>query len=332
MVLHQCAKAEARPLRLADVAAPRVGPGEVRLRVSACGVCHTDLHLIEGDITPPRLPLVPGHQVVGVIEAVGPGVSTHREGERVGVPWLSSTDGVCDDCRRGQENLCRAARFTGFDIDGGYAELIAVPATSAHHLPAGFSDRHAAPLLCAGVIGYRSYRLSGVHAGGRLALFGFGGSAHIVLQLARHEGCEVFVATRAEGHRDLARRLGAAWTGSAEDIAAGAVDGAIVFAPAGRLVHDALRAVRRGGTVALAGITMSDIPPTPYALLYQERVLRSVANSTHRDVRELLQLAGQVPVQTTVETFPLEQANDALLAVKHSRIEAAAVLAVADPV
>lgn len=326
MVLSQQGPAEQHPLRLEEAPRPSPGAGEVCVRVNVCGVCHTDLHIVEGDIHPPKLPLIPGHQVVGMIDALGENVKAHREGDRVGVPWLYSTDGTCAFCRRGQENLCEAARFTGFHVNGGYAEYVVVPAESAYPIPQAFTDLNAAPLLCAGVIGYRSYRLTGIRRGETIALLGFGGSAHIVLQLAKHEGCAVYVITRSEKHQHLARELGAAWVGTAQETAPTAADAAIVFAPAGGLVLTALRAVRKGGTVALAGITMSDIPQMPYELIYHERVLRSVANSTHQDVREFLAIAAEVPIRTTVDDSPLERANEAILAMKHSKMEGAAVL------
>lgn len=328
MVLHQQSPAEQQPLHLEEIPLPAPGKGEVRVQVRVCGVCRTDLHIVEGDIHPPRLPVVPGHQVVGHVDAVGPGVTTHREGARVGVPWLYSTDGTCAYCRDGLENLCDAGRFTGFDVNGGYAEALVVPAESAYPIAESLSDEGAAPLLCAGVIGYRSYRLSGIRPGERIMLIGFGASAHLVLQLALHEKCEVYVMTRAEAHQKLARELGAAWVGSAEDQPPALADSAIVFAPAGALVHNALRAIRKGGTVALAGITMSDVPTLKYELLYHEKVVRSVANSTHQDVREFLKLAAEIPIRAEVQVFPLEQANEALLAMKHSKTEAAAVLRV----
>ena len=329
MVLRQQSPAEQHPLHLEDLPLPTPRKGEVRVRVLVCGVCRTDLHIVEGDIHPPRLPLVPGHQAVGIVDALGEGVKNVREGDRVGVPWLYSTDGTCSYCLRGQENLCDAGRFTGFDANGGYAEALIVPASSAYSIPKSLSDEGAAPLLCAGVIGYRSFRLSNIPRHGRIVLIGFGASAHLVLQLARHEGCEVHVMTRSAGHQSLALELGAAWVGGVEDQPPAPADSAIVFAPAGGLVLNALRAVRKGGTVALAGITMSDIPSMPYELLYQERVVCSVANCTHRDVREFLELAAEVPIRASVEMFPLEQANHALLAMKHSKTEAAAVLKVA---
>jgi len=329
MLLEQPRRAEERPLVAAEIAAPVPGPGQLRVRVSCCGLCHTDLHTVEGELRIPRLPLVPGHQVVGVVDARGAGVSRVKEGDRVGVAWLHSTDGSCGFCRRGEENLCDHARFTGLDANGGYAEAMVVGEDFCYPLPPGFSDEHAAPLLCAGIIGYRSYRLSGVARSDRLGLYGFGASAHIVLQFARHLGNEVYVFTRAEGHRELARRLGAAWVGDAREQPPALLDAAIIFAPAGALVPEALRVTRKGGTVALAGITMSAIPPLDYALLYHERGLRTVANSTRQDAREFLELAAAVPVRTEVQCFALAEANEALVALKHSRIAGAGVLQVA---
>lgn len=328
MVLESPAAVEQNPLRERDWPLPAPAAGQVRVAVRCCGLCHTDLHEVEGELKLPRLPLVPGHQVVGVVDAVGPGVQSLREGDRVGVPWLYSTCGQCAYCRGGEENLCDDARFTGLHADGGYAEAMVVPEGFAYPLPAAFSDVHAAPLLCAGVIGYRAYCLSGARRGTRLGLYGFGASAHVVLQFARFLGCEVYVFTRSPAHRELAQRLGAAWTGAAGDAAPGALDSAILFAPLGALVPDALRAVRKGGTVALAGITMSDIPQLPYELLYQERILRSVANSTRQDVHEFLDLAAEVPVRTETQLFPLAQANAALQQLKSSGIQGAGVLTV----
>lgn len=328
MVFREAKAAEENPLQLQDVQLPIPGTSELRIRVQVCGVCHTDLHIAEGDIKPPRLPVIPGHQVVGIVDAVGPGTNEFREGDRVGVPWLFSTCRACYYCRHGQENLCESASFTGFDVNGGYAERVVVGSDSAYPIATSFREENAAPLLCAGVIGYRSYRLSGIRAGGRLALFGFGGSAHIVLQVARYFECEVFVFTRSDSHQQLAKRLGASWVGAASESPGELADCGIVFAPAGSLVLNALAAVRKGGTVALAGITMSDIPAMPYGLIYDERVLRSVANSTRQDVHEFLELAAEIPVNTTVQSFPLEQANEALQAVKQSKIEGAAVLRV----
>ena len=329
MILESPRVAEENPLAFRDVPLPAPGESEVRVRIAACGVCHTDLHIVEGDLKLPKLPVVPGHQIVGVVDARGTGARAFHEGDRVGIPWLNWTCGECRHCIKGLENLCERARFTGFHADGGFAEATVIHEAFAYALPENFPDLQAAPLLCAGIIGYRSLRLSGVKRGERLGLYGFGASAHIVIQLARYLGCEVYVFTRSEKHRQHARELGAAWAGSAEDEAPEKVDGAIIFAPAGRLVPEALRATRKGGTVALAGITMSAIPEMDYdSLLYDERVLRSVANSTREDARELLRLAAEIPVRTEVQSFKLEEANLALQSLKHSRIRGAGVLVI----
>ena len=309
-----------------ELPVPEPGPGEARLRVLACGVCHTDLHIVEGDLPLRLSPVVPGHQMVGEVDAVGQGVSRFRPGDRAGVPWLGWTDGTCEFCRRGEENLCTAARFTGWDRHGGYAEYTVAAADFAYPLPTTLDPAHAAPLLCAGIVGYRALRLSGARAGDRLGLVGFGGSAHVTLQAARHLGCDVVVFTRGETHRAVARELGASWAGGIEDAPPGPLDAAIIFAPAGALVPPTLALLRPGGTLALAGITMTDIPLMPYELLYRERVLRSVANATRRDAEELLALAAAIPVRTEVTSYPLDAANQALADVKHSRIPAAAVL------
>lgn len=326
MVLERQGEPEQGPLSLRDVPVPTPGRGEVRVRVSVCAVCHTDLHIVEGDLPLHKQPVIPGHQIVGVVDALGQGAKTFKAGERVGIPWLHWTCGECGYCRRNHENLCERAKFTGWDVDGGYAEYVVAPEDYAYPLPASFSDEHAAPLLCAGIIGYRSYRLSDAKRGERLGLYGFGASAHIVLQFARHLGNECYVFTRTPAHAELAKRLGAAWTGSAEEQPPVKLDCAIVFAPAGPIVPLALRAVRKGGTVACAGITMSAIPQIDYADLYHERVLRSVANSTRQDAREFLTLAAEVPVRTEIELFPLDDANQAIAAMKHSRVRGAAVL------
>ena len=328
MVLDEPKPAAERPLALCDLPVPAPAAGQVRVRVSCCGVCRTDLHIVEGDLKPHKLPLVPGHQIVGVVDAVGHDVGELSEGDRVGVPWLHSTDGECDYCRRELENLCDRARFTGYDVNGGYADYMAVGEQFAYRLPERFDDEHVAPLLCAGVIGYRSYRLTNVASGDRIGLYGFGGSAHIVLQIARHLGNEVFVFTRSPAHQELALKLGAAWVGDAKQDPPAKLDAAILFAPVGALYVDALRVLRKAGTVVSAGIHMSPIPEFDYRLLYEERMLRSAANSTRQDVREFLELAAEVPVQTSTEMFGLEQANEALLALKQSRIDGAAVLRV----
>jgi propanol-preferring alcohol dehydrogenase len=328
MLLRQPGPAEASPLQLSDLPEPRPGPNEILVNVKVCGVCRTDLHIVEAELTLPKLPIVPGHQVVGVVEAAGDGATRFRQGDRVGIPWLNHTCGQCAFCRRSSENLCDNARFTGFHVDGGYAERVVVHEDFAYRIPDIFADAEAAPLLCAGVIGMRSYRLSGVQPGERLGMYGFGASAHVTIQVAVNEGCEVFVFTRGEEHRRLAVELGASWAGSAEENAPAPLDAAIVFAPAGWLVPVALRAVRKGGAVSLAGIHMTPIPEMEYGLLYEERVLRSAANSTRKDVEDLLRAAAQIPIRTQVRTFALEEANEALQLLKSARLAAAAVLEV----
>ncbi|HEX6311115.1 MAG TPA: zinc-dependent alcohol dehydrogenase family protein [Acidimicrobiia bacterium] len=315
-----------RPLELVEREPPAPGTGEVRVRVHACGCCRTDLHVVEGDLELPHLPVVPGHQAVGTVETLGPGCTRLEMGDRVGVAWLHRTCGVCEFCRRGEENLCEAAEFTGWTVDGGYADAVTVPEDFAVRLPDGLSDLEAAPLLCAGVIGYRALRRAEVRPGDRVALLGFGASAHLALQVLRHWGCETVVMTRGERHRALARELGATWVGGAAEAPPAASDRAVVFAPAGELVPVALRVIRPGGTVALAGIHMTTIPPMDYAWLWRERSLRSVANMTRRDADEFMALAVEAGVRTSYETFPLELANDALAAIAADAVQGAAVL------
>ena len=272
--------------------------------------------------------MVPGHQVVGVVEARGEGATRFEQGQRVGVPWLYRTCGACDFCQQGLENLCEDAQFTGLHADGGYAEAMVISQDFAYPLPEGFSDVAAAPLLCAGIIGYRALRLSEVRPGQRLGLYGFGASAHVTIQVARHWGCQVYVYTRSEGHRRLARELGAVWVGGAKDDPPARMHASIIFAPAGWLALDALRVMERGGTLALAGVTMTPIPELDYDLLYWERTVRSVANFTRQDAHDLLQVAAEIPIHTTVQTFPLDAANEVLLALKRSEIDGAGVLVV----
>jgi alcohol dehydrogenase, propanol-preferring len=315
-----------RPLVEVERPDPLPAGGEVRVRVHACGCCRTDLHVVEGDLELPHLPVVPGHQVVGRVEALGIGCTRLALGDRVGVPWLYHTCGVCEFCVRGEENLCVAADFTGWTVDGGYADAIVVPEDFAVLLPAALDDLAAAPLLCAGVIGYRALRRAEVQPGERVALLGFGASAHLALQVLQHWGCEVVVMTRGEHHRELARELGASWVGAAAESPPSACDRAVVFAPAGELVPVALAAVRPGGTVALAGIHMSDLPVMPYELLWHERSLRSVANMTRADAQEFMDLAAVAGVRVSYEVFALEEANDALLAIATDAVRGAAVL------
>jgi len=309
--------APGRPLRRAEVPEPEPGPGQLRLRVRACALCRTDLHLRDGELEPGHLPLVLGHQIVAEVESTG---------ERVGVPWLGWTDGTCAYCRSGRENLCPNARFTGRDVDGGYAEWCVADERYCLPLPDGVADLHAAPLLCGGLIGLRALRLAG--DGERLGLYGFGSAAHIICQVAVHEGRRVFAFTRPgdEGARALARELGAEWAGDSTAPAPEPLDAALIFAPAGELVPAALRATAPGGVVVCAGIHMSDIPSFPYADLWRERVLRSVANLTRADAREILDLAPRIPIRTTVRTFALEEAETALAELRAGRIEGTAVL------
>jgi len=318
------------PLREEEREPRAPGPGELSLAVSACGVCHTDLHIVEGDLTPPRLPLVPGHQVVGRVLALGPGVDGPAPGTRVGVGWLAASCGRCEACLAGRENLCAAARFTGFHLDGGFAEQLVVPAVACHALPDALDDLHAAPLLCAGIIGYRALRLTGVEPGGRLGLVGFGASAHLTLQVARHMKMRVAVISRREAHRRHARELGADWAGEFGEAPPWPLDGLINFTPAGTTAAPALELLRPGGVQALAGIHMSPLPALPYRLLYGERVLRSVANFTAADARELLALAAEIPLRPDVQAFPLAEANTALADLAAGALRGAAVLSVRD--
>jgi len=326
MLLKSHAKVEERPLVLEDIPVPEPGPGEVRLKVRVCGICHTDLHIIEGEIRPPSLPLVVGHQIVGTVDKIGEEVKNRKIGERVGVPWLYSTCGECEYCKRGEENLCDNIRFTGFDANGGLAEYMVAPAGFVYPIPEIFDDIQAAPLLCAGIIGYRALHVSEIKPGDVLGMFGFGASAHVSIQVAIHQVARVFVFTRSEEHRALARNLGAEWVGGAEDEAPEELDRAIIFAPAGYLIPIALKKVRKGGTVALAGIYMDKLPEMPYELIYGERKLVSVANSTREDARGLLRVAAEIPIKSEVETFGLEEANEAYIRLKRSEINGAGVI------
>jgi propanol-preferring alcohol dehydrogenase len=319
MVLHR----QREPLRLEDLLEPEPEDGQVLLEIAACGICRTDLHIVDGELTEPKLPLVPGHQIVArVVE----GGERFTPGQRVGVPWLGWTDGSCRYCRSGRENLCDNARFTGYDIDGGYAERAVADERFCFPLPDGYEDLNVAPLLCAGLIGHRTLRLAGDAE--RLGIYGFGAAAHIVCQVAVHEGRRVFAFTRADDAeaQAFARELGAEWAGDALGPPPEELDAALIFAPAGELVPAALRAVAKGGTVVCGGIHMSDIPSFPYELLWGERVLRSVANLTRADAEEFLEIAPRVPVRTEVTTFPLEQANEALDRLRGGNLRGAAVL------
>lgn len=327
MALAQPAPVEHSPLRLVDLPIPEPGPGEIRVRVRCCGICRTDLHVVEGDLPPQRQPIVPGHQVVGVVDAQGATCTRFAPGQRVGIAWLRATCGACERCRHGAENLCALARFTGYHADGGYAEYALVREDFAYALPDTLGDAEAAPLLCAGIIGYRALQRADIRPGCRLGLYGFGASAHIAIQIARHLGCRVFVMTREDRHRRLAAALGAEWTGGADDAPPEALDSAVLFAPAGELVPTALAALDRGGTLAVAGIYLSQVPPLDYQRhLFYERNLRSVTANTRRDGEELLRLAAEIPLRPHTVRFQLDAANTALQQLKHDGFEGAAVL------
>jgi len=327
MIMEQSAEVGTRPLLFKDVSAPDPGPGQVRVQVLVCGVCRTDLHIVEGELPAAKRPIIPGHEVVGVVDRVGSLVHHVKEGDRVGIAWLQQTCGRCEFCRDGRENLCPGARFTGYHVDGGYAEYAVAPAAFAYPIPSVFSDEEAAPLLCAGIIGYRALRLSRVRPGQRLGLYGFGASAHITIQVARQWGCEVYVCSLREQHRALARELGAVWVGSAAEAPPQKLHGAIIFAPAGELVPPALRALEKGGTLALAGIHMTPIPSLDYDHeLFGERAIRSVTANTKQDGLDLLREAATIPIRPHTQRFTLEEANEALQALKAGTIAGAGVL------
>jgi propanol-preferring alcohol dehydrogenase len=331
MVLARYGAPADLPLELRAIPVPQVGPEDILIRVRRCGVCHTDLHVVEHELAEARLPLVPGHEVIGTVERIGERAGRFKTGQRVGAAWLRSACGTCRFCRSGRENLCESARFNGYHADGGYAEYMAVPEKFAYAVPGRFDDDAAAPLMCAGIVGYRALILSEARAGGVLGLYGFGGSAHIAIQIARHRGIRVFVFTRSAEHRRHARELGAEWVGMAAEEPPAKLTSAIIFAPAGGLYLDALRVMDRGGTVVSAGIHMSPIPEMDYdRYLYHERKMLSVANATRRDGEELLAAAAEIPVKTTVRTYPLESANEALADLKAGRIDGAAVLTIGD--
>ncbi len=317
-----------RPLRVVEMARPQPGPTQLGVRVHACAVCRTDLHVVDGELTAPKLPLIPGHQIVGTVEEAGSQTTRFPPGSRVGIPWLGWTCGECRYCRSGRENLCVEARFTGYQIDGGYAEYTIAEERFCFPIPEGYPDLQAAPLLCAGLIGFRSYRMIGDAE--RVGFYGFGAAAHILVQVACHEGRQVYAFTRpgdASGQK-FALHLGAVWAGDPSQAAPEWLDAAIIFAPAGELLPAALRAVVRGGTVVCAGIHMSDIPSFPYEILWGERQIRSVANLTRRDGEEFLKLAPTIPIHTTVESFPLTAANEALAALRSGAVHGSAVLAI----
>ena len=325
-ILRAPADVHGNPLVYTDVADPQPGPGEVLIRVRVCGVCRTDLHVVEGELEPRKSPVIPGHQVVGTVEKLGEDSSRFKIGARVGVAWLHKTDGVCEYCRAGAENLCDHPAFTGYSVDGGYAEYAVAPQDFIYPIPENFPDEQAAPLLCAGIIGFRCLRLSGIRKGQRLSFYGFGSAAHVAIQVAQHWGVEVYTSTRGEKHQELARQLGAVWAGNTMAEPPAKLDAAIVFAPAGELVPAALKALKKGGVLVLGGIHMSPIPSFSYDLLYQERVVRSVANNTRQDGDDFLRIAAEIPIRTQVKTFPLRDANLALNELKADRINGSAVL------
>ena len=332
MVLKGPADAGHSPLVLEDLPTPMPAHDQVRVRVRVCGVCRTDLHIVEGDLPPAKRPVIPGHEVVGTVDMVGKDVRSVKEGDRVGLAWLQHTCGRCEFCLDRQENLCLQARFTGYHVDGGYAEYAVAPASYAYPVPGALTDDEAAPLLCAGIIGYRALRFSGVKPGQRLGLYGFGASAHITIQVARSWGCAVFVCSLREEHRALARELGAVWVGGADESLPEQVHGAILFAPAGELVTPALRALRRGGTLAIAGIHLSPIPAIDYDRdLFGERAIRSVTANTRQDGLDLLREAAAIPIRPQTQRFKLEDANAALQVLKAGTIRGAGVLSVGSP-
>jgi len=327
-VLEGPAPIETNPLKFTEIREPDLAAGEILIRVNCCAVCRTDLHVVEGELPPRKSPVIPGHQVVGVVERAGKNARRFLQGSRVGVAWLHHVDGICAYCLRGQENLCDHPSFTGYTDDGGYAEYISAPEDFVYSIPEIFSDEQAAPLLCAGIIGFRSLRLSEIKSGERLGFYGFGAAAHIAIQVARHWDVQVYASTRDARHQRLALDLGAHWAGGTLAEPPEELDAAIIFAPAGEIVPAALKALRKGGRLVLGGIHMSQIPPLDYGLLYQERVIGSVANNTRRDGEDFLRVAAEIPVRTRVQIFPLSEANQALNSLKNDAIPGAAVLRV----
>ncbi len=327
-VLHHHAKIETSPLEFTETPRPEPTGDQVLVHVHACGVCRTDLHVIEEELPSRKLPVIPGHQVIGTVEEVGEQVKHLEVGTRVGIPWLHKTCGVCEYCRSGRENLCDNPSFTGYVVDGGYAEYTLAPEGFVYPIPDVFSDTEAAPLLCAGIIGFRSLRLSGIQHGGKLGFYGFGSAAHIAIQVARHWGIEVYAMTRDPKHQKLALELGAAWSGGTVAEPPAKLDSAIIFAPAGEIIPAALKVLKKGGTLALAGIHMSPTPPIEYNLLYYERVIRSVANNTRQDGVDFFRVAAEIPIRTQVETYALKEANAALDALKNDSVRGSAVLTV----
>jgi len=331
VILERPAPIEDKPLKITDLPVPDPEPGRVLIKVHACGICHTDLHQVEGELPLHKSPVIPGHQIVGTVMETGKNVENIKTGDRVGMAWLHDTCGKCSHCVNGQENLCSEARFTGYDVDGGYAEYTTVHEDFAYPVPDGFPDLAAAPLLCAGIIGYRSLKLSNIKKGGTLGLYGFGASAHVAIQVAKYWDCRIFVFSRGEKHRNLGLKLGAEWAGTIDQEPPAKIQSSIIFAPAGSMVPRAMAHLDKGGTLATAGIYMTPIPEIEYdSQLYHEKVLRSVANSTRNDGIELLDLAARIPIKTEVTSYPLEEAQKALLDLKEGRINGAAVLELQD--
>jgi propanol-preferring alcohol dehydrogenase len=324
-------KQAGEPLERMELAVPEPGPHQILIKVLACGVCHTDLHIIDGELEHPKLPLIQGHEIIGLIARLGEAATRYQVGERVGVPWLGYTDQTCRFCQRGQENLCDHPKFTGYTIDGGFAEYAVADERYCFPIPESYTSPEAAPLMCAGLIGYRTYRMAGEHVE-RLGIYGFGAAAHIVAQIARHEGVRIFAFTRPgdEESQAFARRLGAEWAGGSDQAPPEDLDAALIFAPVGPLMVEALKHSVKGGAVVSGGIHMSDIPSFPYQLLWEERVLRSVANLTREDGRLLMELAPKVPIKTEIETFALDQANEVLDRMREGTIEGAAVLVISE--
>ncbi|MBV8205999.1 MAG: zinc-dependent alcohol dehydrogenase family protein [Acidobacteria bacterium] len=327
-ILDSPGAVEQNPLKIREVDAPEPGRRQVLVRVTACGICRTDLHVTEGELTPRRTPIIPGHQVVGRICKAGPDVDPRLIGTRVGIAWLHHTCGVCAYCRSGRENLCDRPEFTGYTVHGGFAEYALAEADFIYGIPEGFEDLQAAPLLCAGIIGFRCLRTAAIEKGARLGIYGFGAAGHVCIQVARYWGIDVYVCTRERRHQLLAEKLGAAWTGNAADAPPVPLDASIIFAPAGELVPAALTALKKGGRLVLGGIYMSPIPSFAYDLIYRERSICSVANNTRQDGRDFLEIAAAIPIRTKIETFTMDEANRALQALKHDGIRGAGVLAV----
>ncbi|MHA2363596.1 MAG: zinc-dependent alcohol dehydrogenase family protein [Candidatus Hodarchaeales archaeon] len=329
MVLNQFNNVAESPLEKKEIETLIPSLNEIRIKLKACGVCHTDLHIVEGELPNIKLPIVPGHEIVGKIDMVGDNVSNIKSGDRVGIAWLYSTCGMCKFCLRGLENLCNMAQFTGYDVNGGYAEYITISSSFVYKIPDNFEFTEAAPLMCAGIIGYRSVRLAGIQPddpSNTIGLFGFGASAHIVIQLLKYWEFETYVFTRSKSHQDHASELGADWVGSSKDQPPKKIDRAITFAPSGPLILDVLRLLDKGGILAINAIHLSDIPPISWNLLWHERQIRSVANTTRNDAVEFLKIAKKIPIKTTINKYPLDHANQALYDMKHSNLNGAAVL------